>query len=440
MDDILVHGKTKEEHDDNLAAVLARLRNHNVKLNDSKCVFGSRTVKFLGFILTPGGWKVEEEKLSAIENCRKPENCSEVKSFLGLITFADRFIPNRADLTKYLRALANANKYYWTDNEEREFQFLKTGALKTIRTLGYYSQTDPIEIFVDASPIGLGAVFVQYDEQQAARIIACASKSLTPTEKRYPQTHKEALAVVWGVERFSTYLLSRSFVIRTDAEANQFIFNGSHRLGKSALSRADAWALRLQPFDFTIKRVPGTMNVADALSRLINQTQVPVPVDEDNDNHFLFALDTGCMDITWGEIEKRTEEDDELRKVRTALQCNFWPEHLQKYEAQRKNLRFMGFLIFKDDRAVLPTSLRQKAMLAAHGGHVGVGATKKVMRQFFWWPGTTVENFVKECETCIQLAKKILQFRYRAEFFRTVHGRSFKLTSWRCQASEPVSF
>ncbi|XP_062713311.1 uncharacterized protein K02A2.6-like isoform X1 [Aedes albopictus] len=408
QDDVLVFGSTKEEHDENLAAVLDRLRNHNVKLNESKCVFGSQIVTFLGFTLTPDGWKIEEGKLSAIGNCRQPETCSEVKSFLGLITFVDRFIPNRADLTQHLRALANGDKFYWTDKEEHEFQFLKSGALKAIKTLGYYSQTDPIELYVDASPVGLGAVLIQYDKDQSARVISCASKSLTSTEKRYPQSHKEALAVVWGIERFSTYLLSRSFVVRTDAEANQFIFNGTHRLGKRALSRADAWALRLQSFDFTIARIPGNMNVADALSRLTDQAQDPIPVEEDDESNFLYALDVGHMNITWGEIERRTEEDLELREVRTALLSNVWPRDLQKYEAQRKSLRFLGYLLFKDDRAVLPEVLRNTALQSAHGGHVGVVAMKKILRQFFWWPGmsTAAEKFVKDCEVCVQLSRK----------------------------------
>lgn len=249
---------------------------------------------------------------------------------------------------------------------------------------------------------------MQYDKDQIARIIACASKSLTPTEKRYPQTHKEALAVVWGVERFSSYLLSRSFTIRTDAEANQFIFNGTHRLGKRALSRADAWALRLQSFDFTISRVPGDMNVADALSRLIAQTQVPIPVEEDDENHFLYTLDVGYMNITWGEIERQSEVDEEIKKVQTALRCDCWPQDLRKYEAQRKNLRFLGFLLFKDDRAVLPESLRLTALQSAHSGHVGIVAVKKILRQFFWWPGmsSTAERFVKNCDVCVQLSKK----------------------------------
>lgn len=325
LDDVLVFGSTKEQHDANLAEVLARLANHNVKLNDEKCVFGSQFVKFIGFTLSPDGWQVHEEKVAAIKEFRKPKNCSEVKSFLGLITFVDKFIIHRADKTEYLRALAASDVFYWTTNEENEFTFLKENALKNIKRLGYYNQSDETELFVDASPIGLGAVLIQYDTTtNTPRIISCASKVLTESEKRYPQTQKEALAVVWGVERFSFYLLGRSFVIRTDAEANQYIFNPSHRLGRRAVSRAESWALRLQPYDFSIKRVPGDQNIADALSRLVRETQQADSFDNDEEKHFLYALDSGSMELTWNEIEVASEIDNELIMVRNALNSNKW--------------------------------------------------------------------------------------------------------------------
>lgn len=252
LDDVLIFGDTMEEHDTNLAAVLERFKEHGVEINESKCVFRSQSLPFLGFILTPDGWQIEEEKLSAIRDFRRPVNCSEVKSFLGLITFVDRFLVHRATDTVQLRTLASADNFYWTDKEEAEFVKLQKSTLNMIKTLGYFSTTDRTELFVDASPVGLGAVLVQFDNANVPRIIACASKSLTVTEQKYPQTHREALAVVWGVERFSFYLTGRRFTVRTDATANEFIYNCQHRIGKRAVSRAEAWSLRLQPYDFQI--------------------------------------------------------------------------------------------------------------------------------------------------------------------------------------------
>lgn len=408
LDDVLIFGKTKAEHDENLAAVRACLENHNVKLNESKCVFASQSVKFLGFTLTPQGWMVEEGKVAAIKDFRKPTTCSEVKSFLGLITFIDKFIPHRASRSEYLRMLATSDNFYWTNNEDMEFKFFTEHALNSIKRLGYYSPSDPIELFVDASPIGLGAILAQYNADGIPRIIACCSKVLSPSEQRYPHTQKEALAVVWAVERFSYYLLSRSFTIRTDAEANQYIFNTNHRLGKRAVSRAESWALRLQPYDFKIERVAGSQNIADALSRLIPASQQDKPFDEDEDQHYLYALDAGCMQMTWSEIETESEIDFELVLVREAVVSKKWPAELRGYEAQKKNLYVLGSLVFKDSRAVLPGVLRKKALSLAHGGHVGEVATKRIMRQFFWWPRMSMEasKFVKDCETCTLLSKR----------------------------------
>lgn len=409
LDDIMIYGKTKAEHDRNLAKVLACLENHNVSINEGKCVFGKQSVPFLGFQVSSDGWQLEEEKIAALRNFRSPETLAEVKSFLGLINFIEKFIPNRAEKTWKLRELAKSDRFYWDAELEEEFMYLKSDAWKTITTLGYYSRTDETELYVDASPYGLGAVLVQFDKENNPRVIACASKTLSLAEQKYPQTQKEALAMVWGVEKFSMYLMSLSFTIRTDAEANEFIFNGLHRIGRRAVTRAESWALRLQPYTFNVKRIPGNMNVADALSRLVKQNFPEKSFDDEaDDRHLLYFLDTGVMEITWQEIECASEIDNELTRVREAIETNQWDAGLRRYETQAKELRVLGSLVFKNEKIVLPEVLRLKAIQSAHQGHGGISSTKRIMRDYFWWPGMSaeVEAYIRACETCLLVSKK----------------------------------
>lgn len=408
LDDILVFGSTIEEHDANLKEVMKRLRDHNVEINESKCSIGKQAVTFLGFNLAETGWRIEDEKIKAIKHFRKPENQEEVRSFLGLINYIDRFIPHRADKTWRLRALAKSDHFCWSDEINEEFEYLRSSAWKKIKTLGYYNQKDETELYVDASPNGLGAVLVQYDDDSKPRVIACASKALSPAEQKYPHTQKEALAMVWGVERFSNYLMSSTFKIRSDAKSNEFIFGGQHRIGKRAISRAETWALRLQPYDFTVESVPGDMNIADALSRLVVDSQPVESFDDSSESHLLFKLDAGNMELNWNEIESEAEIDQEQIDIRDCLTSEIWNKELRAYECHAKHLRLLGALIFKNDRVILPLKLRSKAIELAHRGHVGIASTKRILRNYFWWPGmsTEVQKCVEACETCLRLSKK----------------------------------
>lgn len=88
--------------------------------------------------------------------------------------------------------------------------------------------------------------------------------------KRYAQTHREALAVVWEVERFFMYLFGTDFTIMSDHEPLKYIFGPRPKLmSKRMITRAEAWALRLQPYRFKLEFGPGKQNIADVLSRLM---------------------------------------------------------------------------------------------------------------------------------------------------------------------------
>lgn len=203
-------------------------------------------------------------------------------------------------------------------------------------------------------------------------------------------------------------MTSKPFLVRTDSEANEIIFDSEHRAGKRAVTRAETWALRLQSYQFQPKRIPGNQNIADAMSRLIDRSQIDEPFDDIDEKHVLYALDAAHMNLSWNTIEIASETDEATSAVRSSLQTGEWPRNLRRYETQVKELRTLGSLLFKGDKIVLPCELRRTAIEIAHQGHVGCGSTKKILREYFWWPNMSKEaaDFVGKCEACLLVSRK----------------------------------
>ena len=104
-DDLIVHGKTVVEHDQSLHKLLARLEEKNLTLNGEKCTFGMGKVVFMGILLSKHGIGPTEEKVRAVKEATRPSSASEVRSFLGLVGFSSRFIPDFATKAEPLRVL-----------------------------------------------------------------------------------------------------------------------------------------------------------------------------------------------------------------------------------------------------------------------------------------------------------------------------------------------
>lgn len=285
------------------------------------------------------------------------------------------------------------------------FDDLRHELCNNVRKLGFFDSSDITEVYVDASPVGLGAVLAQRDSNNVPRIICFASKGLTTAERVYPQTQREALAVVWAVERFYLYLFGLRFTVFTDHKTLEYIYGGQHRDGRRACSRAEGWALRLQPYDFEIKHIPGSTNISDVLSRLVIDAERPF---DEHADHFLFAIGEGPLAITLDEIKQATAEDETLPSVMKALDTQCWPPELFRYQAFEKELAVVDGIMVRDDRIVLPTKLRQRALRIAHRGHPGVVAMRRNIREKIWWPcmDRDVANAVQECAGCAAVSKQ----------------------------------
>ena len=102
-----------------------------------------------------------------------------------------------------------------------------------------------------ASPVGLGVILTQTHGDET-RLIAYASRTLAPVDRRYSQTEREALAVVWGCERFRLYLYGTTFDIYADHKPLKIIYSPTSKLS----ARIERWSLRVQPYKFCVKYSP----------------------------------------------------------------------------------------------------------------------------------------------------------------------------------------
>lgn len=405
IDDIVVYGRDNAEHDARLKHVLEVLKENNILLNQQKCVFNVKTIKFLGHELSSDGIKPLDKYVRVVEDFREPATIEEVQSFLGLINYVNKWIPNMATKSEPLRRLLtlklakNASIVScWGPEQTNSFLELKK-SLANIRTLGYYDPKDKTIVIADASPVGLGAVLIQSDNN-GPRVIAYGNKSLTDVEKRYCQTEKEALALVWAVEHFKMYLYGKaSFDLVTDHKPLEVIFGNKSK----PCARIERWVLRLQAYNFRVQYKPGKTNIADCLSRLCT-TDDSQSFEQFEDEHHINQIVQLARPCAIG-IDLITEaslQDKEIELVKNALISDNWDPSINTYRIFQTELWTHEGILLRGTKIVIPLKLRRQVLEAAHEGHPGIVAMKARLRTKVWWPkiDADAERLVKSCKGC----------------------------------------
>lgn len=191
---------------------------------------------------------------------KTPKNKKELETFLGMLTYVSRFIPNLAIKNEVLRNLLKKDSlWHWDGNTEKVFNELKETLCKA-PVLRYFDINLPVTLSVDASKYGLGAVLLQNNLP-----IAYASKALTETEIKYAQIEKEALAIAFGCIKFDQYIFGKRVTIESDHKPLENIFR---KPIFDCPARLQSIRLKLQRYDIDVKYKPGKeLLLADALSR-----------------------------------------------------------------------------------------------------------------------------------------------------------------------------
>ena len=255
-------------------------------------------------------------------------------------------------------------------------------------------------VIVDASPVGLSAILAQKElGKECPNIIAYASRALSSVGKRYSQTEKEALAIVWGIEHYHLYLYGAPFTLHTDHKPLELIYANPC---SNPPARIQRWMLRLQQYNFTVVYKAGISNPADFLSRHPIQTKHFRPnVAEDYIN---FVTEAAILPaFTLEEIKCATEEDKVLRGLRAAIQTGCWNcDIVNSFKNIRDEISVdhRHKILLRGTRIILPSSLQRRAIKIAHEGHQGIAKTKAFLREYVWFPN--LEKMVKEeIDSCI---------------------------------------
>ncbi|XP_052757781.1 uncharacterized protein K02A2.6-like [Galleria mellonella] len=386
-----------------------------LKIKKQKCNFFSKEIKYLGYIINKEGVRADPEKINPILKMRAPANVSELKSFLGMINFYGKFIKN---LSSYLSSMyvllkKNNKKWVWLKCHQSAFERVKC-LLSSSEVLAHYDASLPVMVTCDASAHGIGAVLSQSvpggGGSGAERVVAYASRALTPAERNYSQIHKEALAIVFAVKKYHQYLYGRQFVLRTDHKPLVSIFGPRSGIPNMTASRLQRWALILSAYDFKIEYVSSENNTADALSRLIAAYKAEGEREEDSpeQTYLHFAADAFLLD--YNDVRKETKRDPllsrVLRHIREGWPTNNEIKELQPFFNRRNELYTELDCIMWGHRVVVPYKLQTSVLQELHETHMGIVKTKSVARSYVWWPGVdeAVERQCAACATCAQVA------------------------------------
>ena len=398
-DDIVVCGKTEAEHDWNLHNLMEVAKRHGLVFNSEKCELKVPQIKFFGMMYDKDGVHPDPVKVKDIKQRCSPESKTELQEFLGMVTYMSPFIPKLAEHTASLRSLLKKGVVYvWTESHEQDFQKIK-GLICQETTLTYFNVHDETVIQVDASSRGLGAVLLQNNKP-----IAFASKSLSDAEQRYANIERELLAVVFGCERFHTYVYGKHFTIESDHKPLEMI---QQKPLTAAPPRLQRMLLRLQTYDVKIRYLPGKeMMLADSLSRSPSKDSTAIDLDLQI-HHVQFTPQR--LD----QIRRETKQDAELKQLMETIVVG-WPEkrrdvprQIQPYWPFRDELAVEDGLVLKGPRVIIPRSLTPTILSKLHVGHQGVEKSKLRAKDCVYWVNLSkdIETTTAQCPTCQQYRK-----------------------------------
>ncbi|KAI3458805.1 hypothetical protein Pfo_015468 [Paulownia fortunei] len=317
VDDMLVKSTKAKAHVADLAEAFGVLRRYGMKLNPSKCAFGVRSDKFLGYMVTERGIEVNPEKVKVVQNMTPPNSINKVQQLTGRIAALSRFISRSAERSlPFFKILRKANKFEWIEECQR------------LPLLTKPVQGETLYVYLSVGTSAVSSMLLR-EEGAKQKPICYTSKLLRGAEIKYPEIEKGGLALVTTARWLRPYFLSHKIVVRTNLPLRQVL----SKLETSG--RMVKWAVEMSEYDIDYQPM-----VAINAQTLADFLQEMTPADEGPRAWLLHVDGSATISSCGAGIVLTSPEGEEL-------------EFIVRFEFKTSNNSLKQLSVYSDSRLVM---------------------------------------------------------------------------------------
>ncbi|XP_012853665.1 PREDICTED: uncharacterized protein LOC105973192 [Erythranthe guttata] len=361
VDDMLVKSKKRSTHLADLAETFATLRLYRMKLNPGKCAFGVKAGKFLGYVITQEGIKVNQDKVEAVLRMTPPRSIKEVQSLAGKMVALGRFISRMADKSlPFFKVLRKAAQFEWTDKCQLAFEALKT-SLSRLPILSTPERNETLFVYLSVGDEAVSSVL--FKEYQ-------------------PRTSVKGLALVDFIRETIRIPIEKEWQVYVD--------------GSSTVSGAGAGVIVIDPMgvelEFAIK-LPRVLNNEAEYEAIIRGMEI--------------AQELGAQVV-------RVHSDSQLGIHELGGEYEIKNDRMRSYVDKARNVREAFEKLTTVDARCLGKSEVEHYLDEVHRGGCGEhGGARTLMQKLhragYYWPDMKKDThrYVRQCKKCQRFAPLI---------------------------------
>ena len=416
LDDVLIWGNSKKDHDETLEEVFKKLAENNLALSVDKCKFGQSKVDYLGYSVSTSGIKPLPKKLAALDQFKNPQSQKDVLHFCGALNYFRSSLKGIKRGQTWKSAAAVLQPLYavgtdqipkgvkfqeiWSNSESLQTAFAEAKEmLRNAVELYHPNPNYPVMLFTDASDHSVGGSLQMLDPNGQFHPLGFYSAHLNDTQKKYSTFKKELLGAHKSLRHFLPEVYGKHLTIYTDCLPLQQAFKSN----SIPLNDPQTYRQITEIGQFTrdVKHVSGVNNVfADYLSRIKDEERGTAYLEHDPMPTEVAAAESLKLQImSISALHDLQAECPDIKKILSGDK----PKNTS-FDYVEIDGKSIFCEITSHPRPYVPYPLRQHLISSLHFDHLGIKSMIKRVAGEFYWPSlqNDVKLFGKTCNSCMK--------------------------------------